>query len=205
MLVGYARVSTPEQSFDGQVQALIKAGVDERHIYKEQISGAARNRPALEAAMSFIKEGDTLVFFKLDRLGRSVADLIRIMNDLTNRKITFKSLTENFETETASGKMLFNIIATLAEFERTMLIERTKAGQDAARRRGIKIGPPSKITQLQEEQMKRLLDEGKSKYDIAKILGLKSRTCIYKFIKRNKFKEGYGQEAKTKTLVSNYS
>jgi len=184
MLVGYARVSTPEQSFDGQVQALLKAGVDERHIYKEQISGAARNRPALEEALTFIREGDTLVVFKLDRLGRSVADLIHIMNDLTKRKIAFKSLTENFETETAAGMMLFNIIATLAEFERTMLIERTKAGQAAAVKRGVKLGSPYKITQLQEEQMERLLNEGKSKYDIAKILGLKSRTCIYNFIRK---------------------
>ena len=189
MLIGSARISTEYQKFDSQIQPLLNAGVDERNIFKEQVSGASLKRPELQKVLSFIREGDTLVVFKLDRLSRSLQDLINLLSKLNKKKVIFKSLTENIETETALGKMLFNIIGTLAEFERSIISERVKAGIQAAKKKGIYFGGVIKVGAIQKEQIRELLKKHRSKYDIMKILGLKSRTPIYKLIKDDLAKE----------------
>ncbi len=135
-LVGYARVSTDDQNLDLQINALRKAGVPEKQTFKEHISGVASRRPEFQKALKNLREGDTLVVWKLDRLGRSLKELVMLADDFKARGIAFKSLTEHIDTTTAMGNMFFNIMATLAQFERDLISERTKAGLQAARERG---------------------------------------------------------------------
>jgi len=144
MLVGYARVSTQDQKQDLQTDALETAGCEK--IFTEKASGAQRDRPELKAALEYIRAGDTLVVWKLDRLARSIKQLIETVEDLEKRKIGFKSLTESIDTTTSGGKLVFHIFASLAEFERSMIKERTKAGLNAARARGKKGGRPPALT-----------------------------------------------------------
>jgi len=144
MLVGYARVSTQDQKQDLQTDALEAAGCEK--VFTEKASGAQRDRPELKAALDYIRAGDTLVVWKLDRLARSIKQLIETVEDLEKREIGFKSLTENIDTTTSGGKLVFHIFASLAEFERSMIRERTKAGLNAARARGKKGGRPPALT-----------------------------------------------------------
>jgi len=134
MLVGYARVSTQEQTPRAQLDALEAAGCE--RIFEEKASGAQRDRPQLKAALDFMRARDTLVVWKLDRLARSLKQLIETVEDLEAREIAFRSLTENIDTTTSSGRLVFHIFASLAEFERSIIRERTTAGLNAARARG---------------------------------------------------------------------
>ena len=134
MLIGYVRVSTGEQNTDLQEDALKKAECDK--IFKDTASGAKTDRPGLEEALAFLVEGDTLVVWKLDRLGRSLKHLIEVVNELYDRGIYFKSLQENIDTNSSGGKLIFHIFGALAEFERDIIRERTRAGLEAARARG---------------------------------------------------------------------
>ena len=143
MRVGYARVSTDDQTLDLQRDALTQARC--RQIYEEHASGKSAARPELEACLKALREGDTLVIWRLDRLGRSLADLIRLTNDLKSRGVELQSLTENLETGTPTGKLVFHVFAALAEFERNLIRERTLAGLKAARARGRKGGRPRKL------------------------------------------------------------
>lgn len=143
MLIGYARVSTDEQTPALQFDALSRAGCQK--IFTESASGAAVNRPALEEALSALQPGDTLVTWKLDRLGRSLAHLITIVTLLESRRVAFRSLSESIDTETAGGRLLFHVMGALAEFERALISERTRAGIAAARARGRIIGRPPKL------------------------------------------------------------
>ena len=189
MLIGYARISTEYQTFDSQIAALKSFGIDERQIYKETISGGTQRRKILEDTIEYLKKGDTLVVFKLDRLGRSVADLISIMNRLDQKGIVFHSITEKLETKSAAGKLLFHMMATLAEFERNIISERVKAGMDAAKAKGARFGRREIFCDSQKEHVRGLLKQGRNKYDIKRIMGLKSRSPIYKLIKDDLAKE----------------
>ena len=140
-LIGYARVSRIDQDLNLQIDALLKAGCLKKDIYIDKVSGAKEKRPGLEECLNSLGEGDILIVWRLDRLGRSLSHLVDLINDLLKRKIGFKSLCDgNIDTTTASGELMFNIFSSLAQFERKLIQERTKAGLDAARARGRKGG-----------------------------------------------------------------
>ncbi len=145
MRIGYARVSTDDQSLDLQLDALQRAGCSA--IYRDQgLSGSKIDRPALVEAIRALNPGDTLVCWRLDRLGRSLSHLIAVVSDLEHQSVGFVSLTEAIDTHTASGRLLFHIMGALAEFERALISERTRAGMAAARARGVRVGRPMKLS-----------------------------------------------------------
>lgn len=144
MIVGYARCSTAEQNLDLQLDALKAAGCE--RIYQDVASGAKVDRPELEKCLKFLQRGDALVVWKLDRLGRTLHQLVNIIHDFSNHGIGFKVTTAPIDTTTAQGRMIFGVFASLAEFERELIKERIAAGIVAAKSRGVKFGPPSKIT-----------------------------------------------------------
>jgi DNA invertase Pin-like site-specific DNA recombinase len=151
MLVGYMRVSKADgsQVVDLQRDALLAAGVDTRHLYEDATSGKKEERPGLAACLKALREGDTLVVWKLDRLGRNLRHLVNVVHDLTARGVGFKVLTghgANIDTTSPSGKLVFGIFAALAEFERELIVERTRAGLQAARARGRHGGRPFTMT-----------------------------------------------------------
>lgn len=187
MLIGYMRVSTDldRQSFDLQYDALIKAGVDERNIFKDTQSGASTKRPGLEKALEYVKEGDSLVVWKIDRLGRSLINLLDIVKQLRTKKVGFKSLTEAFDTTTPHGDLFFHIMAALAEYERSLLKERINAGLEAARTRGRIGGRPKVINQEKWDQIQKCLNEGMPKVQICRTFGIK-RTTLFDYTKRLK-------------------
>jgi DNA invertase Pin-like site-specific DNA recombinase len=143
MLIGYARVSTHDQTLNLQQDALEKAGCTK--IFTDTASGAKTERKGLEEALNYVRKGDTLVVWRLDRLGRSLKHLIETIQQLDSRHIGFKSLTENIDTTTSGGKLIFHIFGALAEFERNLIRERTTAGLKAARARGRKGGRPKAL------------------------------------------------------------
>jgi DNA invertase Pin-like site-specific DNA recombinase len=151
LLVGYARVSTVEQNLDLQLDALTQAKCEK--IFKDMKSSAKVERPGLSQALAYMREGDVLTVWKLDRLGRSLRDLIDTINALKERGVGFKSLQDAIDTTTAGGMLIFHIMAALAEFERALIRERTQAGLKAARARGRKGGRPRKFTREQERQI----------------------------------------------------
>jgi DNA invertase Pin-like site-specific DNA recombinase len=148
MKVGYARVSTHDQHVALQLDALRKAGC--RQLYEEVISGARADRPVLQQALAHLRQGDVLMIWKLDRLGRSLRHLIEVVSDLAQRGIGFKSLQENLDTTTSSGKLVFHMFGALAEFERDLIRERTQAGLSAARARGRLGGRPRGLSRQAE-------------------------------------------------------
>src|SRR3954469_4357611 len=162
MLIGYMRVSE-RQSVDLQRDALITAGVDERHLHQDRASGARDDRSGLRACLADLRPGDVLVVWKLDRLGRSLSPLIRIIDELKGRGVAFRSLTEAIDTTTAHGVFLFNLFGSLAEYERALIKERVAAGLAAARRRGRKGGRPPAIDPEKVEQIIAALESGASK------------------------------------------
>lgn len=179
MIIGYARVSTDDQNLDGQIKCLVESGIDERNIYKEKISGRSSSRPELDKALAFLKEGDTFVVYKLDRLGRSISHLIRVLEELKEKKVKFKSLSENIDTGTSMGMLLFYFIGAFAEFERSIIQERTKLGLEAAALRGRRGGRPRALSDEQIETAKDLRRLGKSLGNIAQILNT-SPTTIHR-------------------------
>jgi len=142
MLIGYARVSTNEQNLDLQGDALHKAGVAPKDLYTDKVTGVKAERPGLQAALSHLRDGDTFIVWRLDRLGRSLKHLIETVTMLKQQGVAFRSLTENIDTATATGNLVFQIFGALAEFERNLITERTIAGLDAARVRGRTGGRP---------------------------------------------------------------
>src|SRR5437879_2016158 len=159
MLIGYARVSTQDQTADLQKDALTTAGCAQ--IFTDTISGAKTERKGLDEALSYIRDGDVLVVWKLDRLGRSLQHLIETIKALQERNIGFKSITEQIDTTTPGGKLIFHIFGALAEFERDLIRERTQAGLQAARARGRKGGPKPKVTPEQAAAAQALYDSRK--------------------------------------------
>ena len=178
LIIGYARVSTTEQDTALQLDNLRQAGCEK--IYQESISGISRIRPELDKCLDTLRAGDTLVVWRLDRLGRSLKDLVSIITDLELRNVGFRSVTEAIDTTTPGGKLVFHIFAALAEFERTLIQDRTKAGLAAARARGRKGGRPSKLTQNQIKKAKAmLLDPQMTKAEVARHFEV-SRTTLNK-------------------------
>jgi DNA invertase Pin-like site-specific DNA recombinase len=181
MLIGYARVSTSDQTLDLQKDALEKAGCS--RIFTDTASGAKAERTGLDEALNYVRQGDTLVVWRLDRLGRSLKHLIETITALNNRKIGFKSITEAIDTTTSGGKLVFHIFGALAEFERDIIKERTQAGLSAARARGRKGGRPKALSP-KKAQMAQALYTHKTNTidDICRTLNI-SRATLYRYIK----------------------
>jgi len=158
MRIGYARVSTDDQTLDLQRDALKRAKC--RQVYEEHASGKNTERPQLEACLKSLREGDTLIVWRLDRLGRSLGDLIRLTQDLKVRGIGFASLTEQIDTRSPTGQLMFHVFGALAEFERNLIRERTLAGLKAARARGRKGGRPRKLSPKDLKTVKAMLKSG---------------------------------------------
>lgn len=186
MLIGYARVSTTDQNLDLQQDAL-KAANCER-IHTDTASGAKTERPGLNKALAECRTGDTLVVWKLDRLGRSLPHLVETVRELVSRGVGFKSLQENIDTTTSGGKLIFHIFASLAEFERDIIRERTNAGLAAARARGRKGGRPKGVDERKRKAALALKnDPSRSVREICDILGI-SRNTYYKYIRADEEK-----------------
>jgi DNA invertase Pin-like site-specific DNA recombinase len=147
MLIGYARVSTHDQNLDLQINKLKQAGCEK--IYTDVVSGAKAERQQLTSMIDHLRTGDTVVVWKLDRLGRSLKDLIKIVQSFDELGVNFRSLTENMDTASSGGKLIFHIFGSIAEFERDLIRERTQTGLSAARSRGRLGGRPRKLTQEQ--------------------------------------------------------
>jgi DNA invertase Pin-like site-specific DNA recombinase len=177
-LVGYARVSTAEQNLDMQIAALVNAGVLPENIHSEHVSAVAKRRAKLEMALKDARQHDTFVVWKLDRLARDMGDLLRILKQLDAAGVSFKSLTEGFDTSTPVGKLLIHVLGALAQFERDLVVERTKAGVAAHRARGGKVGQPAKIVGTKYAKGEKLLKAGKSVMNVAAVLGT-TPTTIY--------------------------
>ena len=180
MLVGYMRVSSgaDRQSTDLQRDALLKAGVDERHLFADHASGAQDDRAGLSQALDFVKPGDTLIVWKLDRLGRSLSHLLEIINTLKAKGVAFRSLTENMDTGTPSGELLFNLFGALAQYERSLIQERVSAGLEAAKQRGRIGGRPRTITGEKLEAILTALKGGMSKAAVCRNFNVKRSTLI---------------------------
>ena len=179
MLIGYARVSTQDQNLDLQIDALTKAGCQK--TFDDKISGSRTERPGLTKALEMLREGDTLVVWKLDRLGRSVKNLVVLVGKLHKQSIQFKSLTDAIDTGTPSGRFFFDVMASLAEMERELTIERTRAGLEVARQLGRKGGRKRQMTDSKIESAKKLLANGVPPRDVAKNLGVSVPT-LYRWI-----------------------
>lgn len=180
MKVGYARISTNDQCLYMQTDSLKNAGCEE--IYSDIASGVKSQRPGLEQALAYLREGDTLVVWKLDRLGRSIQHLIQCVQDLQKKGIGFQSLQENIDTTTSGGKLIFHIFGALAEFERDLIRDRTRAGLKAARARGKMGGRPPLLDTRQIERLIELYHEGKSTVaEICKIFSI-SRPSFYNYL-----------------------
>lgn len=180
--VGYARVSTYDQHTDLQTTALDDAGCAK--TFEEKASGTRSDRPELAAALDYLRPGDTLVVWRLDRLGRSMAHLIATVTDLDGRGIGFRSITENIDTTTATGRLVFHIFAALAEFERALIVDRTKAGLLAARERGAKPGRKPSLTADQVAIVRGLHAAGDHTVSaIAAVVGV-SRATVYRHLAR---------------------
>jgi len=170
MLVGYMRVSSADdrQPVDLQRDALVAAGVDERQLFVDRASGARDDRPGLKACLAYLRPGDSLVVWKLDRLGRSLPHLLAIMAELKARGIAFRSLTEQMDTTTPQGELLFSLFGALAQYERALARERVLAGLAAARRRGRKGGRPPSLDGEKVEQIVAALEGGASKASVCR-------------------------------------
>jgi len=179
MLIGYARVSTTDQKLTLQKDALLKAGCE--RIYEDELSGTKDNRPGLLKALEQLRENDTLVVWKLDRLGRSVKSLIELVSELHSKNIHFKSVTDSIDTSTPSGRFFFHVMASLAQMERELIVERTKAGLDAAKKLGRVGGRKRVMSDSKLASAKKLLEAGALPRDVAKDLGV-SLATLYRWI-----------------------
>jgi len=179
MLVGYTRVSTNQQNIDLQIKALKDAGCEK--IYQDKISGNKTEKVGLDNALEILREGDTFIVWKLDRVGRSIKHLIDFVKDLENRGINFLSLTDSIDTSSPSGRFFFHVMASLAQMERELIIERTRAGLETAKKLGRKGGRKRIMTNSKIESAKKLLADGVPPKDVAKNLGVSVPT-LYRWI-----------------------
>jgi DNA invertase Pin-like site-specific DNA recombinase len=174
MKIGYARVSTHDQNPDLQLAALKKAGC--RTIFTDKATGSHTKRPQLAKCLGALGEGDTLIVWKLDRLGRSLRDLITLLDELKGRGVAFKSLTESIDTVTPTGRAMWQMVGILAELERSLIQERTRAGRAAAKAKGVKMGRKPILTEAQVAHARKLVEQGERPADVAKVLGVSRRT-----------------------------
>lgn len=179
MQIGYARVSTKDQNLRLQHEALNQVGCNK--VYDDQVSGTNASRKGLDLALEVLRKGDSLVVWKLDRLGRSVKNLVTMVGELEQRGIHFRSLTENIDTSTTTGRFFFHVMASLAQMERELLVERTRAGLDAARQCGRVGGRKRTMTDSKIQSAKRLLADGVSPKDVAQDLGVSVPT-LYRWL-----------------------
>lgn len=180
--IGYARVSTDEQSLDLQLIALKAAGC--RHVFSDHgVSGKSTDRPGLSQAMAAAKPGGKLVVWRLDRLGRSLPHLINVVDELGSRDVQFHSLMENIDTSSSSGRLIFHIMGALAEFERNLISERTRAGMAAARGRGARIGRKAALNSTDIGQLKTAHEAGVQLQSLAAEFGVTERT-LKRYLKR---------------------
>lgn len=180
MLVGYARVSTGEQNLDLQIDALKQAGCE--RVFSDEMSGVKAERPGLSEALAFLRADDTLVVWRLDRLGRSLKDLVARVEELRKRGIGFRSLHESIDTTSSVGKFQFHVFSALAEFERDLIRDRTLAGLRAARARGRLGGRPKGMTPAKVKMAARLMqDRSVSIQEICRTLGV-LRTTLYRYV-----------------------
>lgn len=184
MKIGYARVSTRDQSLDMQVEALQNSGCEK--IYQEKISGSTKDRPELAKLLEHLREGDTLIVWRLDRLGRSLKNIIDLVLDLSQKKVNIKGLTDGVDTGTTNGRLFLNFMASFAEYERELIKERTKAGLSAARTKGRMGGRPKgmKPEAIAKIKILRSLcqDTSKQPKEIYEPLGI-TRPSFYRYIK----------------------
>lgn len=186
--IGYARVSTDDQNLNLQLDALIRDGVSDDDIFREHISGAARKRPQFENAKRALRPGDTLVVWKLDRVGRRIIEVLSFIEELDRNKIGFRSLTEAIDTGTAAGRLMMHMIAAFAEFERGLTVERTKAGMRARAARGLPVGARRRVQDL-EAKCEKLFRRGYSMTEVAHELGYKGRAAIARYFTRERVAE----------------
>jgi DNA invertase Pin-like site-specific DNA recombinase len=179
MLIGYARVSTQDQNLELQRKALLDAGCEK--IFDDKVSGSRSERPGLAQALGILRDGDTLVVWKLDRLGRSVKHLVDLVGELDGLGVHFRSLTDLIDTSTASGRFFFHVMASLAEMERELTVERTRAGLEVARSLGRVGGRKRKMTDSKLESARKLLASGIPAKDVAKNLGVSVPT-LYRWL-----------------------
>lgn len=181
-LIGYARVSTTDQKAELQIDALKAAGC--QRVFTDRASGALTSRPQLDRMLDHLREGDVVLVWRLDRLGRSLKNLIALVEDLADRGVGFRSLTESIDTTTANGKLFFSIMGALAEFERELIRERTLAGLEAARARGRVGGRPSKMTPEKLRVAREMYDSKEHTVEaIAETVGV-SRKTVYRHLGR---------------------
>lgn len=173
-LVGYARVSTGDQNIDLQADALKSAGCGK--IFSEKLSGKNTDRPELSKLMEYLREGDTLVVYKLDRLSRSTKDMLVLAEQLKNRGVNLKSLSDDIDTSTPYGSFFFTVCAAFGQLEREMIVSRTRAGLESAKARGRLGGRPEVVTKDKAEAAKELLAKGKSPREVCVMLGLTKAT-----------------------------
>lgn len=183
MKVGYARVSGESQDHSLQLDALRAAGCD--RIIEETASGSKDDRPQLKMMLDMLREGDVIVIWKLDRLGRSMSHLVRTIEDLNKRGIGLKCLTQDIDTTTANGRLVFGIFAAIAEFEREMIRERTKAGMAAAIKRGTKIGRNNKASRIQIDGAMARIAKGESVRLVAREMEIHHKT-LYRYIEQRR-------------------
>ena len=179
MLIGYARVSTEDQHLHRQKDALEKCGCEQ--IYTDKMSGTRADRPGLKEAMSHLRQGDTFVVWKLDRLGRSVKGLVDLVGELENRGVHFRSVTDSIDTSTPAGRFFFHVMASLAQMERELIVERTRAGLAAARRLGRVAGRKRRMTETKVAAARKLLADGMPARDVAQNLGVSIPT-LYRWL-----------------------
>jgi DNA invertase Pin-like site-specific DNA recombinase len=180
MLIGYMRVSTDNdrQTTDLQWDALLAAGVDARHVFEDKASGARDDRPGLQECLDYLEPGDTLVVWKLDRLGRSLSHLITIVEDLRKNGVAFRSLTEGMDTSNPHGELLFHLFGALAQYERALTKERVHAGLAAARRRGRYGGRPQAVDSEKLEAILAALESGSSKAAVCRNFAIPRSTLL---------------------------
>ena len=179
MLIGYARVSTQDQHLELQREALVKAGCQK--VFEDKVSGTRADRPGLAKALEMLREGDALVVWKLDRLGRSVKQLVDLIGELRQQGVQFKSVTDAIDTGTPSGRFFFHVMASLSEMERELIVERTRAGLQVARQLGRKGGRKPKMTQSKVNSARQLLSVGTPPKDVARNLGVSVPT-LYRWV-----------------------
>ena len=186
--IGYARVSTREQNLSSQEDALEKAGCS--RIYKDKISGKVFKREGLTACMEYLRAGDTLVIYRLDRLGRSVKEMLDLCAKLEQRRVKLVSLQDNLDTSTAVGRFTMQILASLAEYNRNLILEGCKAGIEAAKKRGVRFGrtPGTKLVKKKKDSIIKLYQAGASVSEILEITGIKSRVTVYNYLKEENIK-----------------